>query len=368
MDISDPLNPLVSVIIPAYNSGKFIEATLNSALAQTYQNVEIMVVDDGSQDRTAEIVSQIASKEKRIVLLCQKNQGVAAARNLAIRHSKGVFIAPLDSDDIWYPLKLERQVECMLSSDSQVGIVSAGYVFIDEDGDLINGWGENLVNGRISEQLIYFNPISASLPLIRRTVLEKVGFYNQDLREQNAQGLEDWELALRIGARYEFRTIPEILMGFRQLSSSMSQDTTQMTKAYRVIMSIAKDLYPEAPSELYRLSESNMYRYNAIKSELAGAHSKALFWLAKAIQIDSVLLSRPEICKMLLRQSMYLLGQPISSLFFTHQSWMQFRKKFRKSKPSLKAIEEIIRQDSEMSINSYSLRSQQTHESKSPQR
>jgi glycosyltransferase involved in cell wall biosynthesis len=362
MDINNPLNSLVSVIIPAYNSGKFIEAALDSVLAQTYQNTEIIVVDDGSQDNTAEIVKRIALKDKRIVLLCQKNQGVAAARNLAIQHSQGEFVAPLDSDDIWYPLKLEKQVECMLNSDSQVGIVSASYVFIDEDGDLMHGWGNNLVNGRIGEQLIYFNPVSASLPLIRRTVLEQVGFYNQELREQNAQGLEDWELALRIGANYEFRTVPAILMGFRQPTSSMSQDGAQMTRAYHLIMKTAKELYPEASDELYRLSESNMYRYNATKSELAGAHSKTLFWLAKAIRIDSVLLSRPEIYKMLFRQSIYLLGQPISSLFFTHESWMQFRKKIRKSKPNLKTMEDVVRQDSKLLKNAYSERLKQIRE------
>jgi glycosyltransferase involved in cell wall biosynthesis len=366
MDISNPSNPLVSVIIPAYNSGKFIEATLNSVSAQTYQNIEIIVVDDGSEDNTSEIVRRIASKDKRIVLLCQENQGVAAARNLAIQHSKGAFVAPLDADDIWYPLKLEKQVECMLSSPIQVGIVSASYICIDEDGDLMNAWGDNLVNGRVSEHLIYFNPVSASLPLIRRTVLDQVGFYNQELREQHAQGLEDWELALRIGASYEFRTIPEILMGFRQPSISMSQDSAQMTRAYHLVMQIARELYPEIPHALYRWSESNMYRYNAAKSELAGAHSQALFWLAKAIQVDFVLLSLPEIYKMLLRQSIYLLGQPLSSLFFTHQSWMQFRKKFRKSKPNLETIKEVIRQDSKLSRNSYSSRLQQTHALKNP--
>ncbi len=357
--MDNTLNPLVSVIIPAYNSGKFIEAALDSVLAQTYQHIEIIVVDDGSQDNTAEIVQRIALKDQRIILLCQKNQGVAAARNLAIQHSKGEFLAPLDSDDIWYPLKLEKQVECMIKSGSQVGIVSASYIFLDEDGDLMHGWGNNLVNGRIGKQLIYFNPVSASLPLIRRSVLEQVGFYNQELREQKAQGLEDWELALRIGASYEFRTVPEILMGFRQSTHSMSQDSAQMTRAYHLIMRIAKELYPEAPHELYRLSESNMYKYNATKSEMAGAHSKALFWLAKAIRIDPILVSRPDVYKMLLRQSIYFLGQPISPLFFTHQSWMQFRKKFRKSKPNFKKMEDIVRQDGKLSKNSYSERFRQ---------
>ncbi|HEY9862115.1 MAG TPA: glycosyltransferase family A protein, partial [Candidatus Obscuribacterales bacterium] len=93
--------PLVSVIIPAYNAERFIARTLESVLNQTYQNIEVLVVDDGSSDRTPEIVHHFAEIDARIILFHQSNAGVAAARNLAIQHAKGEFIAPLDADDIW---------------------------------------------------------------------------------------------------------------------------------------------------------------------------------------------------------------------------------------------------------------------------
>lgn len=109
-----PNLPLVSVIIPAYNAESFIEETLKSVLAQTYPAIEVLVIDDGSQDRTPEIVAGMAERDPRVVLVKQSNAGVAAARNLGIDQSKGEFIAPIDADDIWYPENLEKQVQCML--------------------------------------------------------------------------------------------------------------------------------------------------------------------------------------------------------------------------------------------------------------
>ena len=105
-----PELPLVSVIIPACNAEIFLEKTLDSVLAQTYKNIEVLVVDDGSQDRTAEIVEGVAQRDHRVILLRQSNAGVAAARNLAIQKSSGKYIAPIDADDIWFPQNLEKQV------------------------------------------------------------------------------------------------------------------------------------------------------------------------------------------------------------------------------------------------------------------
>ena len=130
-------SPLISVIVPAYNAEIFIRRTLDSILAQTYTNIEILVVDDGSQDRTAEIVESFVEKDSRVTLLKQKNAGVATARNLAIEKSRGEYIAPIDADDIWYPQKLEKQVQCMLEADQSIGLVYAWSVRIDEDDVIV---------------------------------------------------------------------------------------------------------------------------------------------------------------------------------------------------------------------------------------
>src|SRR4028118_698519 len=125
--------PLVSVIIPAYNAENFIAKTLETVLSQTYQNIEVLVVDDGSPDTTAEIVKSFVENYSRVSLLQQSNAGVAAARNLAIEKSKGEYIAPIDADDIWYPQNIEKQVQCFLDSDPSVGLVYTWSVDIDED-------------------------------------------------------------------------------------------------------------------------------------------------------------------------------------------------------------------------------------------
>lgn len=114
--------PLVSVIIPAYNAERFIARTLQSVLSQTYKNLEVIVVDDGSSDLTAEIVKSIAQTDHRVIFLQQPNSGVAAARNLAIASSSGDFVALIDADDIWYPQNIEKQVEAMITTDSGVGL------------------------------------------------------------------------------------------------------------------------------------------------------------------------------------------------------------------------------------------------------
>jgi len=226
--------PLVSVIIPAYNAEDFIGRTLKSVLSQTYKNIEVLVVDDGSLDRTTEIIEPFAEKDHRVILLKQLNAGVAAARNLAIEKSKGEYIAPIDADDIWYPQKLEKQVQCMLEADQSVGLVYAWSAYIDTEDNIIGEYTSfhylnmRSIEGYVHPAMIQMNLIgNGSVPLIRRSCFDKIGFYNCKLKEQNAQGCEDWDIYLRIAEVYEFRVVPEFLIGYRQLIGSMSREPVQ---------------------------------------------------------------------------------------------------------------------------------------------
>ena len=109
---------LVSVITPAFNSGRFIAETINSVLSQTYQNWELIIVDDGSTDETVRIVKSFQEKDNRIKLFeNESNKGSAFSRNLALRNAKGKWIAFLDSDDIWHPEKLEKQIKFMTENN-----------------------------------------------------------------------------------------------------------------------------------------------------------------------------------------------------------------------------------------------------------
>lgn len=293
--------PLISVIIPAYNAEEFIAKTLESVLSQTHQNIEILVVDDGSTDTTAQIVKSFAQKDSRIILLQQSNAGVAAARNLAIQKSQGEYIAAIDADDIWYPQNLEKQVECLTSSAQSVGVVYSWSVDINEQDLLTGGFYNSTIEGEVYTALVYKYFIgNASSSLIRRACFEKIGGYNCQLKLENAQGCEDWELHLRIAQHYQFKVVPEYLVGYRQIASSMSCNYPAMAKCHSLIMADVRQQHPEIPSNIYRWSSSNFYIYLAVKSNRSGNHRSTLFWLVRAFKEDFVMA--------LLRHNLYILS------------------------------------------------------------
>jgi glycosyltransferase involved in cell wall biosynthesis len=283
---SPPYFPLVSVVIPAYNAEAFITRTLHSVLSQSYKNLEVLVVDDGSQDRTVEIVQSLARRDERVILLRQKNSGVAVARNLAIQNARGELIAPIDADDIWYPQNLEKQVQCLLQAEPSVGLSYAWSVDINEDDVLTGEFRASKIQGEVYKTLICHNFLgNSSASLIRRACFEKVGGYSVQLKEQNAQGCEDWELYLRIAECYQFRVVPEFLIGYRKIQSSMSRDYTKMAKSHELMLQAVRQNYPEIPGALYRLSKSSFYLYLARQSHQSN-HNSTLFWLYKAVRTD----------------------------------------------------------------------------------
>jgi len=284
-----PNLPLVSVIIPAYNAEPFIEETLKSVLAQTYPAIEVLVVDDGSQDRTPEIVEKIGKKDARIQLLKQPNAGVAAARNLGIQKSRGEYIAPIDADDIWYPENIEKQVKCMLEGGEEVGVVYSWTVDLDEKGLLTGGFRSFAIEGDVYATLICHNFIgNASASLIRRSCLEKVGVYDKTLKERNAQGCEDWDLYLRIAELYQFRAVPEFSIGYRRMYNTMSTNYTAMANSQSLMLQAAKQRHPEIPDFLHRLSTSNFLLYLANQSSRNGRDRTALFWLFQALKTECI--------------------------------------------------------------------------------
>src|SRR5690606_15764611 len=136
-------------------------------------------------------------------LLQQSNSGVADARNLGIEHARGVYIAPLDADDLFYPQKLEAQVARMESGDEAMGVVYCWWISIDHEGRVFGGSSPWNLEGDVYEQLLYVNFVgNASVPLFRRSALEQVGGYDESLRARGGQGCEDWELMLRVAEKY----------------------------------------------------------------------------------------------------------------------------------------------------------------------
>lgn len=225
---------LVTVVTPAFNAEGTIDETLRSARSQTYRNIEIIVVDDGSVDQTAAIVARHALVDSRVRLVQQANGGVARARNRGVREARGGLIAPLDADDLWAPTKIEKQLEALRKAGDQVALVYTLFTVIDAEGTIVYHQAERGIEGRVVPQLCDSNFIgNGSSALMRRSAILEVGGYDTRLRDMRAEGCEDYLLYFRIAERYEFRVVQEHLTGYRESATSMSSDGIQMIRSFQ---------------------------------------------------------------------------------------------------------------------------------------
>lgn len=303
---------LVSVIIPAYNAELFIQATLSSVLSQTYTNIEVLVVDDGSTDHTAEIVQTFADRDRRVCLLRSSNNGVAAARNLAIENSVGEYIAPLDADDIWYSQKLARQMEYFAAAGSEVGLVYGWSVVIDDNGQLTGAYIAADVEGDAFLSLVYSNFIgNASAPLVRRSCLDHVGGYDSRYVECDAQGGEDHDLYLRIAEHYRFGVVREFLVGYRHIKGSMSSNVASMAKANALLLTEVRRRHPALPDRVYRWAQSHAYEYLGRKCNYSGDRWGALRWFSRAVALDPGLLWHRRLYALEIRNLIALSMRPL---------------------------------------------------------
>jgi glycosyltransferase involved in cell wall biosynthesis len=286
------MSPLVSVVIPAFNAGQVLGRTLRSVSAQTYSRLEVLVVDDGSQDGTAGVVLDAAARDQRIRLIRQENMGVAAARNKGIEACRGDLIAPLDADDIWVPEKLEKQVAVFRVSPPSVGLVYARSVPVFDGRWALTPSSPDSPEGTVYLPLVHSNFLAnASTPLIRRECLTQVGLYDASYRDQDAQGCEDWDLYLRIAEHHQFRAVPECLVGYHQGAETMSADWRRMDRSYRILMAKVRARHPEIPSHVFRWSEASFLVYLAVKSGRARLPGTALQLLARSVSLDPLMLT-----------------------------------------------------------------------------
>ena len=279
---------LVSVLVPAHNAAATIAETLASALAQTHQDLEVIVVDDGSTDDTAEIVSGIAGREVRIILVRQANGGVAKARNTALARARGSYIAPLDADDLWHPDKLAHQLRRMSVAGSGVGVVYCWSVDIDTTSTIIDQRLDlDRFEGDVYAAMVLSNFIgNASVPLIRRPAIDAIGGWDIGLRERDAQGCEDWLAYLRLAEITDYVLEPTFLVGYRQGPAAMSRNIISMERSHRLVLAEAKSRHPELPAKLFRWSAGafDIYAFEILK----GLRSKSarLPWLLCGILRD----------------------------------------------------------------------------------
>lgn len=248
---------LVSVIVPAYNGVRTIERTLRSISAQTYSNLEIIVVDDGSVDETASIVRNYSALDVRVRLVQQENLGVAAARNAGLRDCHGQFVAFIDADDLWHPTRIAKHMQLITARGEELGVVYSPCRCIDESDNVIETMGSYGCEGWVFLQLIYCNFVAnGSGLLLRKAAVESVGGYDTRLREYGLEGCEDYLLQLTLAQRYQFGFVPEYLIGYRVRGPRMSIHAARMAKSNAYVLHCIRQGYsgvPAAPFELLTL-------------------------------------------------------------------------------------------------------------------
>ena len=251
--------PRVSVVIPTYNCEQFLDRTIDSALRQTYQDFEIIVVDDGSTDGTQSLV---AGYGKAVRYVYQPNQGASAARNTALSQASGEFIAYLDADDLWLPEMLARQVE-FLDAHPACGFVHTEVSVIDEQDNVLHArfnleTNRPVPQGRCMRDVLLRSHIQTLTVIERRAAFEEAGKF--DLRLPVAQDYLHWILVVLRG--YEVGYMSDPLAQYRWRSGSLMSSQRRLLADFVKIYEIILNEYGLEQShgfELTQLAHAQLY-------------------------------------------------------------------------------------------------------------
>lgn len=231
------MQPLVSVIMPAYNAEKYIGQSVESVIGQTFHNWELIVIDDGSTDKTAQTIKGYAVKDNRIKYIAQSNSGQGRARNMGIIHSSGELIAFLDSDDLWIAEKLELQIKVMDETKADL-VFSDGFIFTkDQVNDEAMHFGTltgRFVGADMLSLLFVQNRLPILSVLTKRDALNKVNLFEENARYQGSEDYDLWLKMAKYGA--EFYGMPERLVRYRVHADSTSRNQIKMLKAWRAVL------------------------------------------------------------------------------------------------------------------------------------
>jgi glycosyltransferase involved in cell wall biosynthesis len=278
--------PFVSIIIPNYNNAHFLGDAIQSVLNQTYQNFEVIVVDDGSTDNSRDVVSNYFD---RIRYIWQENKGLGGARNTGIMAAQAEYVGFLDADDQWYPNFLEVMVS-LTQKYPDVAIYYSKARYMDEDGeDLPQSVGVRTIPpDGIYQALLHANFIIPSTVLAKRSVIIDEGLFDQDCK--SLHGCEDWDLWLRIAPNYKFIGIPLSLVRYRLHGQTFSSNPSHMEEAVRAVINKQfgpDDGKPQDWPANKRQAYGGVYRYYVISSVLRKNdwHLGAEF-LSRALEVD----------------------------------------------------------------------------------
>ncbi len=263
--------PKVSVVVPLYQTERYIVDALRSALAQTFGDFEVVVVDDGSSDRGPELARGLG--DPRIRVIRQENRGLAGARNTGVREARADYIALLDADDLWAPAKLAKLV-ARLDADPGIGVVFSESALIDDDGREIGLVQRPAKRPLDAAHIFCRNPVgNGSAPVLRRAALDDVAFHDASLGrlcwfDESFRQSEDIECWTRIAAlgKWTFACVSEPLTLYRVASGGLSANTERQLETWRRFRRKVKSYAPDLEARAGDLAEAYQLRYLARRS------------------------------------------------------------------------------------------------------
>lgn len=257
--------PQISVVIPAYNAERTIMKTIESVQQQTFKDFDLIVINDGSTDRTLEILQSI--EDERLKIFSYENGGLPTARNRGLSHATGEFITFIDADDLWIADKLETQLAA-LQQHPEAGVAYSLTYFMYEKGETFafHPCPPTLFEGNVYDKLLVSDFIrSGSNVLLRKQAIDSVGGFDATLRS-----CEDWDCWLRLAAKWTFVVVPKYQILYRQASGAMSSKVETMKEAALTAMEKA---YRAAPPELQHLKKQTMTSFYKYVADLYLQHS-----------------------------------------------------------------------------------------------
>jgi glycosyltransferase involved in cell wall biosynthesis len=275
----DEGNPLVSVVVPTYNRADLLKRAVDSVLSQSYENFELLVVDDGSTDDTAALVAGLDDPRLRY-LRQPRNMGVAAARNRGMREARGSLVAFLDSDDLWAPEKLKRQVELIRRRPSKVGLFYTGLTVLDDE-DRSTDWIPT-ARGDVWRAMLHDNVVhyGTSSTIIRREVIETIGYFDEKLPAN-----EDYDYWTRLARFFEIDFVPAPLMTYNAKTAGEADE--RRSRNFIANMTARKMYVQRHGDDALRAGVRHLSFLNSARRHLEspdGSAREARWLLAKALR------------------------------------------------------------------------------------
>lgn len=274
--------PMASLIVPAFNVADTIGETLRSLLAQSFRDFEIIVVDDGSSDRTVAVVRSFG--DRRIRLVQQPNRGLAGARNTGIANARGTYIGFCDSDDLWRPTKLAAHV-AHLEANPKIGISFSGSELIDSDSRALGMAQQPRLTNITARHVFMFNPIgNGSSAVMRRAALEAIAFRPRDEvrrdwyfdeRFRQSEDIECW-LRLALTTDWGIEGVPGLLTRYRIVAGALSSATDRQYASWEALVDKLSAIAPDFFDRHAPAARALQNRYLARRAISSGDGAEAL--------------------------------------------------------------------------------------------